>query len=741
MAGFDAFPLVAPPQPPGPPQPPAPPQGVGGGDPWAAFPVAEAPKATPAPAGGSDRPAMPPGMSYNPETGQVEDLTSPINPHVPTGTANAGIIGGGQGLGFGLFDEAVGGIGGADAAVRSMFGDGPAHGDAGDAYNFYRDTTREADRRAASDSPVTYYGSQIGGALAGALSGGALARGLGETLGLVKAAPVATSALPALTSRAAAPIWQKMATGAGAGTLEGALYGYGSGEGGVGNRVEHAVTGGTIGGVTGGLAPLAIPVVRNVVSAGGNLAGSALRGMGMLDAAHVDPTAAGKVIDRALSRAGKTPGEVDAAITGAAREGQPMYTITDAIGDPAQGALNGVARQPGPARLATRDFLFGRQAGQGDRIGSQLTDALSAPDTAAERTAALGGARDAAADTAYDAARANAGPVDVRNALSVIDARIGGMQGTGVTGDGIDAALSGFRNRLAARNPAASVIPGTTGVGTPGVGPKTAVELSDFGRVLGVKQDLRDAITKATIAGEGNKARELGKLHDAIDAALEDASPEYRVANDEFAKASATMRAVDDGAGATGPRVRTQDALNTIQGLTPEQKAAFSGGYADKLLGAIENGRPGTNKVEPLFSDKNQAILGATAKDPDLLARQLGRERTMALTDNIATKGSSTVNNANDVADSGFLGEIAGQAVTRPTYAISRGLGRLFQTAMNGATGHNEATRADIARALLSSDVGGALAGYYAKANTRAAREAVIAALGRSTATRAAGPQ
>ena len=43
------------------------------------------------------------------------------------------------------------------------------------------------------------------------------------------------------------------------------------------------------------------------------------------------------------------------------------------------------------------------------------------------------------------------GTLDVRGALGVIDARTGGMAGSGVTGDGIDAKLLGYRDRLAAQ--------------------------------------------------------------------------------------------------------------------------------------------------------------------------------------------------------------------------------------------------------------------------------------------------
>lgn len=91
----------------------------------------------------------PEGMVFNPETGQMEDLRSPINPNIPTGRANAAMLGTGQGLGFNMLDEAV-------AGASTLLG--------GD-YDYNVSRMREAERRAAEDHPVAYYGGTIGGAV------------------------------------------------------------------------------------------------------------------------------------------------------------------------------------------------------------------------------------------------------------------------------------------------------------------------------------------------------------------------------------------------------------------------------------------------------------------------------------------------------------------------------------------------------------------------------------------------
>jgi hypothetical protein len=74
------------------------------------------------------------------------------------------------------------------------------------------------------------------------------------------------------------------------------------------------------------------------------------------------------------------------------------------------------------------------------------------------------------------------------------------MSGAGVAGDSIDAKLAKYRSRLAASDPA------NTPVGGPGA---TSGELSDFDRVLGVKQDLQDDMAAAYRAGRNNEYREL----------------------------------------------------------------------------------------------------------------------------------------------------------------------------------------------------------------------------------------
>lgn len=511
------------------------------------------------------------------------------------------------------------------------------------------------------------------------------------------ARPVTTAASEiaggAATSLAAAPatvgtattLAGKAAMGAGMGAVEGGAYGFGTGEGGFANRASDGAYGAAFGGLAGGLAPVAI--------AGAGMAGRAISNP-IASALNIpSDVRASRAFQTYLERSGMTADEVQAALDAAGREGQPMFMAADALGNTGQRALAGIARQPGNAREEIARLLNTRQDGQGGRIAGFLSEALDAPDTASQRAATLTAARDATADAAYTAARGNAAPVDVRGALGVIDARLAPMQGMGVADDGIAGKLAKYRNRLAAPNPQA---------------PYTSVELSDFDRVLMLKQEIGDDIGAAVRAGRNNEARELGKVKDALDTALEGSSSAYRSANDGFAAGSRAIDAVDAGRAATSSRVRAEDTVGRFNSMPPDQQSAFRAGYADPLIARIDASAPGVNKARPLMADKPTAELGTIANNPDLLGRRIGRENTMFETRAAALGGSKTADNQADQLDAlGLSASSVANALSGGVKGLAiAGVDRLLA----GASGTNPATREKIAQMLLSRDPKAALA-------------------------------
>lgn len=618
-------------------------------------------------------PWAPKGVAINPETGQAEDLTLP-NANVPTGRGAAFVLGGGQGATFGLADEATAPI---LAATRGT----------GTDYELAR--MREAIRRGQNESPGAYYGGMIPASVATSM-------GVGSALGLGKAG---------------LGMGGRVIQGVGQGAAEGAAFGFGSGEG-MEDRTQKALQYGSIGGIIGGAAPLAVTGARN-------LADAALAGPVAAMRSAPSQSRAGAAIVRALESTGKTADEVAAATEAAAREGQPEFAAVDVLGRQGARLLGSVARTTPEASEAIQTAMMSRQASQGERLGRIISGALQAPETAAARQAALTKARDDAADVAYSAARADAGPVDVRGAIAAIDDRIGPMQGSGVTGDGIDAALSKYRARLAAQP------------GGPAFKGASSVELSDFDRVLGVKRDVQDAIGAAVRAGRNNEARELGKLVSQLDQALEASSPSYRAANDEFAKASRVIDQIEAGKASATPRARQEDVIATYQGLTPDQQAAFRVGRADAQLGRIGAAAEGANKARPLTSGKAQSELPAMAQDAELLRRQLARENQMFATGSKVLGGSET---AERLADDALLSQDAMGVIGNLLSGNVKGAaGKLGIKALSAAQGQNAATRQLIAQALLSQDVRPAIAQAIAQQQRATKQNKVVEALLRAS--------
>lgn len=545
---------------------------------------------------------------------------------------------------------------------------------------------RDAEAQLERENPGVALGAEIGGAM---LPVGGVALGL-------KGAGMGT----------------RMLLSGLAGAGQAGTYGFMEGEG-AQDRLHDAEVNAAIGGLAGAAFPPVAALARNVAAPFADAAKSAL-GIG-------NARRASQAIGQAVERSGQTSDDLVAAIQRAADDGQPEFVLADALGHPGQRQLAGLARRPGDGRTEIVDFLRGRQEDQADRIGAFLGDAygfrgapdvqgvLAAPQrSAAGATAALKGARGTAADAAFDAARKGAAPVDVRGALAAIDDRLGPMANdAGVTGGPIDAKLAQFRKRLA-------------GDGT---------ELSDFNRVLDVKKDVQDAIGEAVRAGRNNEARLLKQVQQQLDGALEASSAPYRAANDDFARASKVMDAVDEGAEMARPSNRAADNVARFGAMTPEQQAAARLGYGDALMGRTEaQAGPWTNRARPFTSAKSEAERGAMALNPDLLGRRVDRENTMFETARQALGGSQTADNLADAAES--AGFDASAIVNLLTGNFGTGARQLLQAAGQTMRGQNEETRQIIARALLSRDPADVLANAAQTTNSDQTRRAIVDALG-----------
>jgi hypothetical protein len=547
------------------------------------------------------------------------------------------------GLTFGFADEIAGGI---DAALTDR------------TYGQSVDMLRQREAEMAAANPKSAIAGQIAGAVA---------------------VPVAAAPRGATMLRAGA---QNALTGMG---LAG-LYGFGTGEDGFMSRAQNALDAAPLGFALGAASPLLASAASGVVGGGYN----ALRGLVDRVRGTGSERTANRAIARVIERSGQTPDDIAASVRNAAAEGQPEFRLMDATGQAGQRAASAVVRRGDESAESLANFLRQRQMDQSTRVPAFVEDAFGANRTAAQTTAGLKSARKETADLAYEAAREGAAPVDIRGALSSIDRRTSGMVGSGVKSDSIDGKLLGYRERLAAQ-------PGPDGVSR---------ELSDFDRVLGVKQDIQDDIGAAVRAGRNNEARELKKLSDELDAALEQSSSMYRTANDGFREASRVIDAVDEGAMMARPGARAADTTARFGAMNADQQGAARVGYADRLLAQLEANKAVTaNKAAPFTSTKVAEEARAMTVNPDLFGRQISRETDMWGTMNRALGGSRTADNLIDdamaIPESGPGRQAMMDALRLNIPGAATNLAIAVAPALRG---QSAATRKLIADALMSAD-------------------------------------
>ncbi|WFR98720.1 hypothetical protein [Rhizobium tumorigenes] len=511
-------------------------------------------------------------------------------------------------LSFGLADEAAAA---GDAALNPVFGNGNAGESFSDRYNANLAAQRGTDQADATNRPV----ARIAGQLAGGVTGGA---------GLAKSG----LSMTANAVNNGSKLLQVAKASAAEGALMGAGQGFGSGEGGFLGRLANSGESAAVGAGMGAVAPYAVAGT-----------GSFLKSLAAPVMSRLNPTpAANRALGTALQRSGRTPDEIAGMLRSAADDGQGGYAVADALGHTGQRMLSSVARTPNDARQDVVTQLLDRQMGQGDRLSNALAEGFGASDTAAQRATALTDVRTADARQNYGAARQSAGSVNVTPILEEIDRTLTpGVNGIvnprdNINNDSIEGALSRVRGMIA------------DGRGS---------QVTDFSTLFRAKLDLDDMIQKATNQGAGNRAFALTQVKTRLDRALADASPEYRNANDTFARQSGVIDSIADGATATSGRARAPDNIADFNSRTPDQQDAFRVGYGDQLIGRVEaaSASPTTNKTRMLNTPKYQQEFPAIAipEQADQLGRRVGREQRMFETTNQALGGSRTADNLADM--------------------------------------------------------------------------------------------
>lgn len=521
---------------------------------------------------------------------------------------------------------------------------------------FYKEKARALIDAARREHKYTTGAAEIGGAISSGV-------GLGSA-GLTVMAPGQT--LPVAMAAGAAE-------GAGYGGLTGAGYADD------GSKVQGAATGAVLGAATGGAIP---PVLK--------AGGAGLKSVGGMVGIGNDARAKAAIAE-ALRRSGRTLPEVTDEMAKAARQGQPEYMMADALGNSGRRMLSGVVRSPGDARQRIYETLMKRQSGQSDRLMNALSEGFDAPDTATARAAGLKAVRDSQANTNYMLAREGAGAVDPSQAIAQADefltpgvtAKLSPQ--SNIADDSIEAAVRKARSYL------------TDGQSV----------VSDFNTAFRAKQELDNLIEGA----KPTVQRQLIPIRNALDDALEAASPNYAIARNTYRAQSKAIDAVDVGKKAASGRVRSQDSIPQFQAMSPDEQSAFRAGYADPYLTKIEGASlsPTTNKARSLVTAKTGEEFPAFAAPgkAEVLGDRIARENSMFETANAALGGSRTADNLADIMDvqtfdPTMLGAVAsGNMKGAILHALTK--------SGNFLEGRNQQTRDLIAQMLLETDASKAM--------------------------------
>ena len=378
----------------------------------------------------------------------------------------------------------------------------------------------------------------------------------------------------------------------------------------------------------------------------------------------------------ALQKSGQSLDDFKAKFQSARDDGAGEFMVADALGKQGQSLASGVARQPGEGGQRLVEALNARQSGQASRVVNALDDAFkTGGQTADEATAAI--SQNIRATDKANFARVPDEAVNPSTAMKLItDSTKATREGAKPTK--VERALSKYGDMIRSS--------GETGTNTQ--------------RMITIRQDVADAADKAFRAGNGGLGTKLKELKTAIDDDILAVSPAYQQAN----AASSQLRGVRDqiAAGQTAAtRGREQDIVNALRQQSPEQRAAFATGFADRNIEGIQRASEGVNTANRLTGQKFRDVSKELTEDGgEKLSRQIKREKDMFATRQRAAGGSLTANNLADQANVNGQVRAGLQLFNGDPSGVAA---HLFRGGLNRITGQTERSRNALADMLMKT--------------------------------------
>lgn len=617
------------------------------------------------------------------------------------GTLEAGARGVAQGVTFGFADEIYGaGKGVASAVTGGGFSDAYAQG---------RDEMREANKRAADQNPVAYYGGQVVGGVAvpfGAARAGAAA--VRAAPGLM--APVANAGRVAgfgqLSANAGGTLGARTLAGAREGVAYGALAGFGEGEGGVTERAlssgRGAILGGAVGGAVPGLVDVGAAVARGVTTP--------FRAVMQPQAVGREKLAEALMRDVAGEGAGQTGyGEAFNRLTqrlDAGNAAGKRLMLADLGGENTRNLLRTATNLPSSGASRLNKTLDRRQGNQWHRINVDVDRHLGGLDYGAQNTR-LAAQQAADADRAYSVAyRQPVTPQAATEIMEFVASRPYMQRLYDLTIQNV----RGMRGTNADLNPWEMLH-------------RTRMQIDT--QLSNLRRGQPDSVANWT-------ANDLQRLRTEFSGLLGRHNGRFSQANGRYADQAAVLNAAEDGFETfkSMPIEQLAQRMQQASQEGPPVEQAFRRGAGRAIIGDVMRGNVTRDRTDNIFSSpdiqQRLQIIFPTRQQLREFQRSLVLEAKMADTRKAVQSGSTTAKQQAQADEAGQPMRMAVGAAQATTGRLEPTLNFLGRTAQR-FSGITPATANSIISAAMERD----------PQRVRAALQAAMRTAGNAPAARA----
>ncbi|WGJ13749.1 hypothetical protein QEV83_13800 [Methylocapsa sp. D3K7] len=454
--------------------------------------------------------------------------------------------------------------------------------------------------------------------------------------------PPIYSTCPAMAGRAA--------LGAGAGAVQGGLYGAGSSEDltNLPDVAKNTATGVALGGTIGAAAPAALSGIGRVARG----VDSIVRGVATPDRR----LAASRVADALARDAGKSQFD-EAAMRTAQDAGQPMI-VADMGGQVTQDLARSAANTSPEARAALHSATDPRFESQAPRIAEFVSD-LGGGSNATATLEKLQAAAKAANRPAYTKAFAE-------GANGIWNDQLAGLMQTPAVQDAVRGAIKTGANRDVAEGfrPVKSPFDlGADGTIVPRVNSDGSRAIPSLQFWDGVKRNLDDTVGRLMRSGEKSAAADAIALRSQLVDALDAASPSYAKARGTAAQFFGAQDAVGAGAKFVTDQRPNAEVARAIAKMSPPEKQLFAHGFASALADKIEKVSDRRSVLNSIFNSPATRQRVTMALGPDKASKLEAYLNTEAAMDAVRKAlGNSTT--ARQLASLGMAGGLGGLSGT-----------------------------------------------------------------------------